>query len=146
MSNGKVWILTDAVYHGTYQHAGKKKATRKRKYGDVQHLPLAEKSDRLPLSDISNSVPTTPGTSTPMAILSTASAGNLPSVSPIQESMPQPLPQVRLCPKPPTMKSKEHFFVTVLNNRIKKCSGCGNCFHDNTSGQPEYVLGHLESH
>lgn len=41
------------MYHGTYKHAGKKKPTR-RKYGDVDHLPLNEKKDRLPLSDASD--------------------------------------------------------------------------------------------
>lgn len=41
------------MYHGTYKHAGKKKPTR-RKYGDAVHLPLNEKIDRIPLTDMSN--------------------------------------------------------------------------------------------
>ena len=45
--------LTKAVYHGTYKHAGQKKPPRK-KYGDAVHLPLDQKTDRIPLSDISN--------------------------------------------------------------------------------------------
>ena len=45
--------LTKAVYHGTYKHAGQKKPPR-RKYGDAVHLPLDQKTDRIPLSDISN--------------------------------------------------------------------------------------------
>ena len=45
--------LTKAVYHGTYKHAGQKKPPR-RKYGDAVHLPLKQKTDRIPLSDISN--------------------------------------------------------------------------------------------
>ena len=54
-SHGSV-NLTKAVYHGTYKHAGKKKPpTSRRKYGDSMHLPLHEKTDRIPLSDISNS-------------------------------------------------------------------------------------------
>ena len=45
--------LTKAVYHGTYKHAGHKKPP-KRKYGDAVHLPLDQKTDRIPLSDICN--------------------------------------------------------------------------------------------
>ena len=45
--------LTKAVYHGTYKHAGQKKPPR-RKYGDAVHLPLDQKTDRIPLTDISN--------------------------------------------------------------------------------------------
>ena len=45
--------LTKAVYHGTYKHAGQKEPPR-RKYGDVVYLPLKQKTDRIPLSDISN--------------------------------------------------------------------------------------------
>ena len=42
------------MYHGTYKHAGQKKPPR-RKYGDAVHLPLNEKTDRIPLTDLSNS-------------------------------------------------------------------------------------------
>ena len=52
-SKGKQCNLTDTVYHGTYKHAGLKKPP-KRKYGDVLHLPVDQKTDRLPLSDVSN--------------------------------------------------------------------------------------------
>ena len=52
-SKGKKSYLTDAVYHGTYKHAGSKKPPRRR-YGDVTHLPTERKTDRLALSDISN--------------------------------------------------------------------------------------------
>ena len=52
-SKGKKSNLTDAVYHGTYKHAGSKKPPRRR-YGDVTHLPTEQKADRLALSEISN--------------------------------------------------------------------------------------------
>ena len=52
-SKGKKSNVTDAVYHGTYKHAGSKKPPR-RGYGDVTHLPTEQKIDRLALSDISN--------------------------------------------------------------------------------------------
>ena len=45
--------LTKAVYHGTYKHAGKKQPSR-RKYGNAVHIPLDEKVDRIPLSNLSN--------------------------------------------------------------------------------------------
>ena len=38
-SKGKKGNLTDAVYHGTYKHAGLKKPPRRR-YGDATHLPV----------------------------------------------------------------------------------------------------------
>ena len=40
--------LTKAVYHGTYKHAGQKKPPR-RKYGNTVHVPLDQKTDRIPL-------------------------------------------------------------------------------------------------
>ena len=52
-SKGKKSNLTNAVYHGTYKHAGLKKPPRRR-YGDATHLPAEQKADRLALSDISN--------------------------------------------------------------------------------------------
>lgn len=52
-SKGKKSNLTDAVYHGTYKHAGLKKPSRRR-YGDATNLPAKQKADRLALSDISN--------------------------------------------------------------------------------------------
>ena len=52
-SKGKKSNLTDAIYHGTYKHAGLKKPPRRR-YGDTIHLPTEQKTDRLALSDISN--------------------------------------------------------------------------------------------
>ena len=52
-SKGKEFNLTNTVYHGTYKHAGLKKPPR-RKYGDVNHMSVDHKTDRLPLSDVSN--------------------------------------------------------------------------------------------
>ena len=52
-SKGKECNLTDAVYHGTYKHAGSKRPPR-RKYGDVNHLPVDHKTATLPLCDVSN--------------------------------------------------------------------------------------------
>ena len=52
-SKGKECNLTNVVYHDTYKHAGSKKPPR-RKYGDVTHLPVDHKTDRLPLCDVSN--------------------------------------------------------------------------------------------
>ena len=52
-SKGKECNLTNAVYHGTYKHAGSKRPPR-RKYGDINHLPVDHKTDRLPLCDVSN--------------------------------------------------------------------------------------------
>ena len=46
-SKGKQFNLTNAVYHGTYKHAGLKKTPR-RKYGDAHHIPVDHKTDRLP--------------------------------------------------------------------------------------------------
>ena len=58
-SKGKDCNLTKAVYHDTYKHAGLKKPPR-RKYGDAVHLSTDQKTDRLPLGDISNAeTPTT---------------------------------------------------------------------------------------
>lgn len=52
-TRGNKVSLTKAVYHDTYKHAGQKKPSR-RKYGDTVHLPLNQKTDRIPLTDISN--------------------------------------------------------------------------------------------
>ena len=48
--------------------------------------------------------------------------------------------------KLPTVKSDQPFFLTVLTNRIKKCSGCGSPFHGSVESAvaPENILGHLE--
>ena len=52
-SKGKEGGLTSIVYHDTYKYAGLKKPPR-RKYGDVSHLPVEHKVDRIPLSNLSN--------------------------------------------------------------------------------------------
>jgi hypothetical protein len=236
-SKGKECNLTNAVYHGTYKHAGSKKPPR-RKYGDVSHLPVDHKTDRLPLGDISNtqlqaihndhsyakaqchtsqqsrdsaslagpvmvcppvntatencsnttragqnhitidsvgamqplqlcstaqSVGTVNiGTATSQSLLPSLSATlttplasllssivphlNLPSIS-----QPFVLPSTRsnatqstYQQKPPTVKSNLPFFIAMLTNRIKKCSGCGALFRGVTGLQSDYILGHME--
>ena len=47
-------------------------------------------------------------------------------------------------PKPATIKSGKPFYITNLNNRIKKCSGCGHLFREVGTVTPDFVLGHLE--
>ena len=48
-------------------------------------------------------------------------------------------------PKPGTVKSNQPFFIPVLNNRIKKCSGCSMLFRECRAGsEPDYILGHME--
>ena len=47
-------------------------------------------------------------------------------------------------PKPATIKSEKPFYITRLNNRIKKCSGCGHLFREAGTIAPDFVLGHLE--
>ena len=80
--------LTKAVYHGTYKHAGKKQPTRSRKYGDAVHLPLSEKTDRIPLSELSVSNSILKGDHS-YAKVPTASTESLPHgdaiVSPVEE-------------------------------------------------------------
>ena len=46
--------------------------------------------------------------------------------------------------KPATIKSNKTLYITKLNNRIKKCSGCGHLFRDVGTVTPEFILGHLE--
>ena len=49
-------------------------------------------------------------------------------------------------PKPATMKSNQPFVLTLLTNRIKKCSGCGLpfCVCKNSGTVPDYILGHIK--
>ena len=47
-------------------------------------------------------------------------------------------------PKPATIRSGKPFYITNLNNRIKKCSGCGHLFREVGTVTPDFVLGHLE--
>ena len=283
--------LTKAVYHGTYKHAGQKKPPR-RKYGDAVHLPLNQKTDRIPLSDISNtdatrlqnehcyaktavnvsdndtvnemavdmgrassaghttlfptSTPyitssfnakhtvtsadlfgtcstrdTTSGsliplqgtpnrlsqhpdtrfttqatnpanqvhtqvgvlgntqfcstasnvgkcmvnltTSQPPLVLSSNSNVYASPLSSLLSSSTQPqltlqslissltpllgtssVSRTGYPPKPATIKSDKPFYITKLNNRIKKCSGCGHLFREVGTVSPDFVLGHLE--
>ena len=47
--------------------------------------------------------------------------------------------------RPTTVKSQQPFFLTILTNRVKKCSGCGLAFRDTENGTaPDYILGHME--
>ena len=48
--------------------------------------------------------------------------------------------------RPATVKRDQRFFLTILTNRIKKCSGCGLAFRNNTENGtvPDYILGHIE--
>ena len=46
--------------------------------------------------------------------------------------------------KPATIKSEKPFYITKLNNRIKKCSGCGQLFRQPSTTAPDFVMGHLE--
>ena len=46
--------------------------------------------------------------------------------------------------KPATIKSEKPFYIAQLNNRIKKCSGCGHFFREVGTVTPDFVLGHLE--
>ena len=252
-SKGKEYNSTNAVYHGTYKHAGSKKPPR-RKYGDVNHLPVDDKTDRLPLCDVSNihlqairndhsyaksnasqlsrgsaslAVPvvcplvnttttercvtrhgqnstpngqsSTPSNNTmiagqnrttndsvgamqPLQLCSTAhnvgtvnigtatSQSLLPSFSatlttPLASLLSSILPHLNLPSvpqsytlpsvpsnatpstsqqKPPNVKSNLPFFLTMLTNRIKKCSGCGVLFRDFSGLQSDYILGHME--
>ena len=241
-SKGKECNLTNVVYHGTYQHAGSKKPPR-RKYGDVTHLPVDQKTDRLPLCDVSNiqlqaicndhsyaktcapqlsrdtasltgpvicpqvntittehcathhqsnsprnsSVTTrenhttadcigamqplqllhrmleqltlvdtsqslllsiTATLTTPLASLLSSIMPHLtlPSVShsKAHPSTPSNSVSTTYQQKPPTVKSNQPFFITVLTNRIKKCSGCGALFHELSGLQSDYILGHME--
>ena len=229
-SKGKECNLTNAVYHGTYKHAGLKKPPN-RKYGDVTHIPIDHKTDRLPLSDFSNvqlqsnshssiqcspSVnidktlpPTTTSNSAtqhcqnvisrgvrsatgqnqvsvdrmgamqPLQFCSTAqnvgtinvstntSQPLMPSLSatvttPLVSLLSSVMPHITLpspaqshtpnslCtsrPKPATAMSGQPFFITALNNRIKKCSGCNMLFREcspTSASENTYILGHLE--
>ena len=240
-SKGKECNLTNAVYHGTYKHAGSKKPPR-RKYGDVTHLPVDHKTDRFPLGDISNvqlqaihndhsyakaqchasqqstdssslagQVICPPGNATehcvsgctsnntmktgqncitvdsvgamqPLQLCSTAqSVGTvnigttttqslLPSLSatlttPLASLLSSIVPHLNLQSnsqsfvipstpsnatpsayqqKPPTVKSNQPFFVAMLTNQIKKCSGCGALFRELSGLQSDYILGHME--
>ncbi len=45
--------------------------------------------------------------------------------------------------KPAVIKSDKPFFIMQLNNRIKKCCGCGQLFRD-TGSDSQYILGHQE--
>ena len=47
-------------------------------------------------------------------------------------------------PKPAMIKSEKPFYISKLNNRIKKCSGCGIFFREVGTVTPDFVLGHLE--
>ena len=46
--------------------------------------------------------------------------------------------------KPANTKSDRPFFLTLLTNRIKKCSGCHALFQDNNGQVPTFILGHME--
>ena len=47
--------------------------------------------------------------------------------------------------RPTTVKSQQPFFLTILTNRVKKCSVCGLAFRDTENGTaPDYILGHME--
>ena len=46
--------------------------------------------------------------------------------------------------KPAMIKSEKPFYIANLNNRIKKCSGCGHFFREVGTVTPNFVLGHLE--
>ena len=50
----------------------------------------------------------------------------------------------RSYPPKPTIKSEKPFYISQLNNRIKKCSGCGHFFREVGAITPDFVLGHLE--
>ena len=270
-SKQKECNLTKAVYHNTYKHAGLKKPPR-RKYGDATHLPTDQKTDRLPLCNISNvkssavyndhpyakcqpqpsianvctqitdtsqllkcTFPTASqvngmiheianddvGTSKAVfgqctqpnnqgkvhdkddhqlqgaksvgamktvqfcstaqnvgtVNISTSSDSHdlqqiTPSVSttltmPLVSLLSSIVPHISLPsllhsitqgavssgisrvmpPKPATMKSDQPFVLTMLTNRIKKCSGCGLLFrvNENSGAEvPDYILGHME--
>ena len=43
--------------------------------------------------------------------------------------------------KPPTVKSNQPFFITMLTNQIKKC---GALFRELSGLQSAYILGHME--
>ena len=45
--------------------------------------------------------------------------------------------------KPTSTKSDCPFFLVLLTNRIKKCSGCHGLFRDNGE-MPTFILGHME--
>ena len=47
-------------------------------------------------------------------------------------------------PKSATVKSEKPFYIAKLNNRIKKCSGCGQLFRELGTTTPDYVIGNLE--
>ena len=46
--------------------------------------------------------------------------------------------------KPATVKSNQPFVLVMLNNRIKKCSGCTMLFRDSNGLAPDYILCHQE--
>lgn len=83
------------------------------------------------------------------SLLSTMCAGD-PKVSltSLLRSLTPPTPLRTSYPlKPEAVKSDKPFFLTTLNNRIKKCSGCGLMFQDLANPHPQphgYILGHLE--
>ena len=62
----------------------------------------------------------------------------------LNHPIPQPVSKTSYPLKPAVIKSDKPFFLTLLNNRIKKCSGCGHMFRDLDNFCPyEYILGHL---
>ena len=71
---------------------------------------------------------------------------NLPSVpqSYTHPSVPSNATPSTSQQKPPNVKSNLPFFLTMLTNRIKKCSGCGVLFRDFSGLQSDYILGHME--
>ena len=80
-----------------------------------------------------------------IASLLTSIGPQLPLGSGQSPSIAPPLSRMCYPPKPSVLKSDKPFFLATLNNRIKKCSGCGHMFRDLVNpNPPEYLIGHME--
>ena len=69
----------------------------------------------------------------------------LTSPGPTESCTPEtPSSNMSFAIKPSNTKSTHPFFLTLLTNRIKKCSGCHALFRDDHGQAPTFILGHKE--
>lgn len=114
--------------------------------GEYNMVNLTTAQSPLVVSNIYTSPFNSLVSTSPQLTLSSLISSLAPAVLPLLNTSSQPVPRTSYSPKPATVKSEKPFYIAKLNNRIKKCSGCGLLFRNMTDpvGPPEFILGHLE--
>ena len=132
-STGSVGVTKAVQLCSTAQNVGTVNITTASSSHNLQQSPLATTTINTPLISLLSSI--IPHISVPSLMQSLNSQGAVSSGS--SNVMP---------PKPATVKSDHPFILTVLTNRIKKCSGCGLlfCRSEINGAVPDYILGHME--